>query len=300
MVLTFENWQLKAPAGKILARENDNLTARLDVLGDLPAGWTWHILFRADVDAEDVLPTTPVEGGVSHVLDEEHLPRGGYYSVQLRGTLGEQTRRTNIVSVYVGDSICNGNAKWPTIPTEFTDLERRLLTLNGHPPVPGEDGNWLLWDAAEGAYEASAYPSAGKQGPQGEPGKPGEKGDTGDRGETGAKGDPGPAGPPGKDNLPNIVAVSGAAVTLTMDNNVEYHCTDAVTELTISGFTPAADGKSSLWAVQFTAGESITVELPDTVRWSVAEPVFVAGVAYWLSFVPLLDGILGVWVSDES
>ena len=153
-------------------------------------------------------------------------------------------------------------------------------------------------DADAGRFDGAQGP-AGPIGPQGPAGKIGPVGPQGPVGETGPIGPQGPAGPPGKDNLPNIVAVSGAAVVLTMDNNVEYHCADAVTSLAIEGFTPAADGKSSLWAVQFTAGESITVELTDTVRWSVAEPVFTAGVSYWLSFVPLMDGILGVWVSDE-
>lgn len=110
----------------------------------------------------------------------------------------------------------------------------------------------------------------------------------------------GPAGTPGKDNLPNVSAAEGAEVTLTLDNNVEYQCAEAVTALTIEGFTAAEDGKVSMWALQFTAGDSITVTVPDTVKWAIAEPVFTAGVAYWLSFVPLITGgILGVWVSNE-
>ena len=110
----------------------------------------------------------------------------------------------------------------------------------------------------------------------------------------------GPAGADGKDNLPNATATAGTEVTLTMDHNVEYQCSEAVTALTIQGFTPAEDGKVSMWAIQFTAGEGITVTVPDTVKWAVAEPVFTAGVTYWLTFVPLITGdILGVWVSNE-
>ena len=90
-------------------------------------------------------------------------------------------------------------------------------------------------------------------------------------------------------------------MSLIMENNVEYHCAEVVTDLTIVDFLPAEYGKASLWAVQFTAGEGITVSLPDTVRWAVAEPVFTTGVSYWLSFVPLVGGdILGVWVSYEQ
>lgn len=110
----------------------------------------------------------------------------------------------------------------------------------------------------------------------------------------------GPAGADGKDNLPNATATAGTEVTLTMDHNVEYQCSEAVTALTIEGFTPAENGKVSMWALQFAAGEGITVTVPDTVKWAVAEPVFTAGVTYWLTFVPLITGeILGVWVSNE-
>lgn len=142
----------------------------------------------------------------------------------------------------------------------------------------------------------------GKDGVDGQPGKDGADGAPGEKGDKGDKGEKGDTGEQGKDNLPNIAAVSGAAVTLTMDNNVEYHCTDAVTALTIEGFTPAADGKSSLWAIQFTAGESITVSLPDTVVWNYgATPVFTPGSEYCLMFSPLLSGkVLGVWNEVEA
>ena len=291
-MIKFDNWVLTSTSRSLDGYQYDNLTVELEVVGDFPAGWDWKMLVQFE-DNVDVLPLTFTDNGIGCVLNKDNLCFDGCYSFQLQGAQGDLIKHTNIIYLYLPKSI-SGDAQWPTIPTAFTEMERRMTDLSTHPPVPGADGNWLLWDAAEGAYEASAYPSAGKQGPQGEPGKPGEKGDTGERGETGTKGDP------GKDNLPNIVSVSGAAVTLTMDNNVEYHCADAVTYLTIEGFTPAADGKSSLWAVQFTAGESITVSLPDTVRWSVAEPVFTAGVSYWLSFVPLVSGnVLGVWVSNE-
>lgn len=114
------------------------------------------------------------------------------------------------------------------------------------------------------------------------------------------RGDKGDPGKDGKDNLPTVVTVSGAEVALTLENNIEFHCTDAVTTLTLEGFTAATDGKASLWALQFTAGDGIAVTVPEAVKWAVATPVWTAGVTYWLSFVPLITGsVLGVWSSDE-
>lgn len=117
---------------------------------------------------------------------------------------------------------------------------------------------------------------------------------------SGIKGKDGIDGTDGKDNLPTVESVSGATVSLTLDNNVEYRCADTVTSLALDGFTAATDGKASMWAMQFTAGDGIAVTVPETVKWAVADPIWTAGVTYWLSFVPLITGkILGVWASDE-
>lgn len=126
---------------------------------------------------------------------------------------------------------------------------------------------------------------------------------------TGPQGPVGPQGPegkqgiqglPGKDNLPNLLLIEEVAPVLTLDNNTEYHCFNPLTSLTIEGFTPAADGKVSTWAIQFVVDEDFTLTIPENVKWAIAAPIFVAGVAYWLTFVPLVNGkILGVWVSDE-
>ena len=140
----------------------------------------------------------------------------------------------------------------------------------------------------------------GPQGPEGKQGIQGEVGPQGPQGVQGDQGIQGIQGLPGKDNLPNLLLIEEVAPVLTLDNNTEYHCSNPLTSLIIEGFTPAADGKVSTWAVQFVAGEGFALTMPENVKWAIAAPIFVTGVAYWLTFVPLVNGkILGVWVSDE-
>lgn len=104
----------------------------------------------------------------------------------------------------------------------------------------------------------------------------------------------------GKDNLPSISIITDSVVVLTLDNNVEYQCINPVASLTIDGFTAGNDNQASIWSLQFVAGDNITVIMPETVKWAIAEPVFITGINYLLSFVPLVSGeILGVWVSNE-
>lgn len=410
-MIKYKDWTITSDG--LLARQYDNLSRRVEVIGELPEGWQWELLVQVG-DAMDILLLESMEGGVGYTLTADQLSLDGYYTVQLRGRMGEVVKHTNTTQVFVSKSL-SGTGQWPTVPSEFTDVEARIMELNEHPPIPGLDGTWMIWDPAADAYKESTlplpefapslmvvlpqngltevdhtleeilahvngggmvilmltfgdfpiilYPAAVMEDAlvfmqsqimdggyvtlmatvnapnrlqlemTGDELVTEVNGQTGavhltaadvgalSQGELqsgvntalaqakasgefdGADGAPGPAGAdgaPGKDNLPNVVNVAGSAVALTLDNNVEYHCADAVTALTIQGFTPAADGKASVWAVQFTAGAGITVTIPDTVQWAVAEPVFTAGVGYWLSFVPLVSGeILGVWVSDE-
>lgn len=449
-MIKFKDWTITAE-GLLLAQQFDNLTRRLEVRGELPAGWEWAMLVQVG-EAMDIIPLAPEPGGAGADLTDDQLSVAGYYTVQLRGKQGEMTRHSNTTQVYVGKSL-SGSGQWPTVPTEFLAVEERILELNRHPPIPGSDGTWLIWDTQKDEYIDSGIPlpdgmdgavlfdsaqdldenqqqqardninaapkmlqvmgrvevdydedgavideylvashtseavamhllnggtaallfedldevgtslggiglnvsgvlaeegqiivifmlslgegafvaglignlvemqlvslvgPEGPMGPHGEPGPEGPQGPEGpegpqgEQGPAGPQGDPGPEGPqgppgangaPGKDNLPNAQSVVGSDLILTLDHNVEYQCAEPVTALTLLGFTPAEDGKVSMWSVQFTAGETITVTVPEAVRWSIAEPVFTPGVTYWLSFVPLVNGtILGVWVSDE-
>ena len=100
--------------------------------------------------------------------------------------------------------------------------------------------------------------------------------------------------------LVTVESLTGSELALTLTNNVEYRCADPVTSLEITGFAPGDVGKSELWSIVFTAGEIITVTVPDTVVWAVAEPVFTAGSTYWITWTPMGDKYLAVWVEVEA
>lgn len=101
-----------------------------------------------------------------------------------------------------------------------------------------------------------------------------------------------------------VVNVSGAELTLTLANNTETRCSSPVTALTIEGFAPGDEGKAEQWGLVFTAStDGITITVPDTLVWAVAEPLFTAGATYWISVVPLGVKYLAAWTevtADES
>lgn len=77
-------------------------------------------------------------------------------------------------------------------------------------------------------------------------------------------------------------------------NNTEYRL-GTISALTINGFADGPEGFVEDWAVVFTADTGIAVTLPNTITWSVATPVFEAGKTYYLSFVHIGNGYIGVW-----
>ena len=229
-MIIFKDWTISITDG-ILGRQYDNLSRRIDVTGDLPGGWDWAMLVRCG-GQEDVILLDAVEGGVGADLTADNLSQEGYYAFQLRGTLhsdGETVRHTNIVRTYVPESL-TGNGSWPSVPTEFTQMEQRILAAADRYPTVGSNGNWMIWDVDAGGYKDTGIYSGGEApyigenghwyvggndtgtsanglpgpqgetgdtGPQGLQGEQGPKGDTGAAGTQGPKGDTGDAGPQG-------------------------------------------------------------------------------------------------------
>lgn len=160
MKLSFENWVISKDTG-LLGYQYDNESQELWVTGDLPQGWTWDALIQ-DGSHYDVWPLTLADRGAYITLNDENLAVPGSFYIQIRGTKGEQVQHTNIVSVYISRSLV-GPGTWPTLPTEFSQAEQNIQELNAHPPTPGENGYWMLWNLETSSYQESQIPIPGLQ-----------------------------------------------------------------------------------------------------------------------------------------
>lgn len=175
-MIEWKDWHLTwdgAPA----AMQFDNGSVWLDIVGDVPDGYDWELLLQEPDGGLDILPLTARPGGVGVLLKRENLPKGGTYTLQVRGTLqadGVTQRHSTVAEVLVPESL-SGDTAWPEIPAAFRQLEARLKELAAHPPKPGADGYWLLWDADGGTYQSSRLPvgTGGPKGDKGDPGTPG-------------------------------------------------------------------------------------------------------------------------------
>ena len=166
-MITFNNWVISNSG--LIAYQFDNLSAYLEITGDIPTGWTWNLYLQSGANL-NIVSLTETENGIGIELTAEMLALSGYYYIQLQGTQGDVVKHTNIIQVYIPRSL-SGNVQWPTVPSEFTQVEQRIQTLNSNPPYPGDDGYWMIYDIDSGAYIQSSLPlppvAEGPPGPAG-------------------------------------------------------------------------------------------------------------------------------------
>lgn len=156
-MIYFDDWLLMVDAGQVvIARQYDNLTRRLEILGQFPEGWDWTLLVQAGTHL-DIVALAPMESGMGVDLTAEMLALSGYYTVQLKGVQGELVRHTNQVRIFIPDSL-SGDANWPEVPSEFSQMEANIRELGEHPPIPGDGGYWLVWDLEKKEYVTSDLP----------------------------------------------------------------------------------------------------------------------------------------------
>lgn len=268
MILLFSDWVLSKPQGGLLGYQYDNLTRELVVQGDLPEGWTWDILVSASGNS-DTWPLALGDGQASITLTDDNLSVRGEYYLQLRGTNGDQVRHTNVITAYNSRSL-SGAGQWPTLPTEWIQAEKDIKELNAHPPVPGSNGYWLLWDLSSHSYQESDLPVP--VGPAGPPNvleigtvetlpadQPATASITGEspaqklnlgipQGKQGATGNP---GAPGKDGQTPTIAV-GTVTTLDPGQDATAEITGETPNLVLSlGIPQGQPGKDGTeWTEQ--------------------------------------------------
>ena len=77
------------------------------------------------------------------------------FEVTLFGKSGTQEVPTNVVSLRLAKS----NTLWEKdAPEPQPSWLAKVIDLNNHPPIPGENGYWLLWDTDSGVYVESELP----------------------------------------------------------------------------------------------------------------------------------------------
>ena len=172
-----------------------------------------HFLFSSDWKDLDKLCYLQ-HGEVSQPIDvvdglvevPEWFTQQDSFDVTLFGKSGSQEVPTNVVSLRLEKS----NTLWEQdAPEPQPSWLAKVIDLNNHPPIPGENGYWLIWDTDKGAYVESELPLPPVSvGPKGDKGDTGEQGPQGEQGPKGDKGDTGPQGPQGEQGPAGVADIS--------------------------------------------------------------------------------------------
>ena len=149
---------------RILAFKKDNLTAQMTFTVDTDDSW----IYKLDVRLPEKCCTgeelfniidLPMDANRTCTIDvtAAMVPFTGKYTMQLRGISGEQVYHSDTFEVWVKYSIDPGAAYDP-VPSEFYQIEQNVTEMNNHPPKPGQNGYWLVWDITTSQYKESAIP----------------------------------------------------------------------------------------------------------------------------------------------
>ena len=148
---------------KTLGYQGDNLVNTIQVTVDTDSMWNYKLdMYKGKSKCFDPVLMTR-EGNVCTVqLTNEILSYGGRYIFQLRGYTDTQTYHSDIFESWVNTSIeyqydckqgdCECDCK---LPTEFYQIENNITEINNHPPYPGDNNKWMIWDVDRHEYVES-------------------------------------------------------------------------------------------------------------------------------------------------
>ena len=149
--------------GHTLAFQKNNLVDSMVITVDTDETWQYKLDVKypcKDSDGKElynVIDLTRVGNTCTAILQATMLPFNGKYTMQLRGISGDKVYHTDTFDVWVKYSIDPGKVYDP-VPSEFYQIEFNITSMNNHPPKPGNNGYWLVWNVPKQEYEESDVP----------------------------------------------------------------------------------------------------------------------------------------------
>ncbi len=148
---------------KTLGYQGDNLVDTIQVTVDKDSTWNYKLdMYKGKSKCFDSVLMTREGNTCTVQLTNEILSYGGRYIFQLRGYTDTQTYHSDIFESWVNASIeyqydckqgdCECDCK---LPTEFYQVEDNVTEINNHPPYPGDNNKWMIWDVDRHEYVES-------------------------------------------------------------------------------------------------------------------------------------------------
>lgn len=148
---------------KHLAFRKNNLVDVMNITVDTDESWEYKIDVEYPVNRStgeklyNVIDLIRNGDVCTVIMTADMLPFNGKYTMQLRGISGNKVYHTDTFEVWVKYSIDIGDV-YNSVPSEFYQIEDNITEMNNHPPMPSDDGYWMIWDVKSRAYIKSDIP----------------------------------------------------------------------------------------------------------------------------------------------
>ena len=145
---------------KILSFRKNNFVDVINITVDTDESWEYKLDVEYPVNKTtgqklyNVIDLVRNGNVCSVVLTADMLPFNGKYIMQLRGISSDKVYHTDTFEVWVKYSIDVGDVYNP-VPSEFYQIEDNITEMNNHPPMPSDDGYWMIWDVKQHKYVKS-------------------------------------------------------------------------------------------------------------------------------------------------
>ena len=148
---------------KFLAFEKNNGVDVINITVDTDEEWIYKLDVKypnkccSGEQLYNIIDLTRNGNVCTAVLTKDMLPFTGKYIMQLRGISGDKVYHSDTFDCWVKYSIEPASTYDP-VPSEFYQIEQNVTEMNNHPPKPGQNGHWLVWDITTSQYKESDIP----------------------------------------------------------------------------------------------------------------------------------------------
>ena len=148
---------------KFLAFEKNNGVDVINITVDTDESWSYKLDVKYPekcCTGEELYNIIDLnrDGDICSVeLTSKMLPFAGKYTMQLRAINGDKVKHSDTFDAWIKYSIEPASTYDP-VPSEFYQIEQNITEMNNHPPKPGQNGHWLVWNITTSQYEESDIP----------------------------------------------------------------------------------------------------------------------------------------------
>ena len=148
---------------KFLAFEKNNGVDVINITVDTDESWIYKLDVKypnkccSGEQLYNIIDLTRNGNVYTVVLTKDMLPFTGKYMMQLRAISGDKVYHSDTFDAWIKYSIEPASTYDP-VPSEFYQIEQNVTEMNNHPPKPGQNGYWLVWDITTSQYKESDIP----------------------------------------------------------------------------------------------------------------------------------------------